>query len=254
LFKRKYVVRERKNLIPTSTGIDLIDTISNDLLKSVELTGIWERKLRLIEKGEYEATSFMDEMKTMVRQLVHEVKHEHKSSIAIYEEKKKESARTKKKADKSDFTELVGPKCKKHKLLKGKSAYGCAGYKEGCDFKVDFINYGKKITDKQLITLIEIGKTSLLKGFTMNGSKLQGKLFLNNQFLVELETRVESKAKDDFMCPVCGKGKILKGKAAYGCSRYREGCKTIVSFKALQEKYGSTDLTEEKIKEVLERS
>lgn len=73
LFKRNYVRRERKNLYPTDTGCELIATIHEELLKSAELTGIWERKLRQIEKGEYEAQTFISELKTMVTDIVHNV-------------------------------------------------------------------------------------------------------------------------------------------------------------------------------------
>lgn len=74
LFKRNYVKRVKKNLVPTPTGIDLIHTIKSDLLKSVELTGIWEKKLRDIERGRYNSATFINELKDMLRCLVTEVK------------------------------------------------------------------------------------------------------------------------------------------------------------------------------------
>ena len=73
LFKRRYIEKKKKNILATSTGINLIDTIQNDLLKSVELTGQWERKLRLIEKGEYDMLSFKAELIKLVRDLTDEV-------------------------------------------------------------------------------------------------------------------------------------------------------------------------------------
>ncbi len=73
LFKRGYIRRERKSLFPTDTGRDLISTIHEDLLKSAELTGIWERKLRQIERGDYEASAFIDELKAMVSGVVFHV-------------------------------------------------------------------------------------------------------------------------------------------------------------------------------------
>jgi len=85
LFKRKYVIRQNKNLIPTVTGVQLINSINIELLKSVELTGIWEKKLRLIEQGQYDAKTFIDEMKEMVSQLVSEVKKEKEKFIEIEE-------------------------------------------------------------------------------------------------------------------------------------------------------------------------
>ena len=73
LFKRKYIEKKKKNLIATETGMNLIDTIKSDLLKSPELTGQWEHKLRLIEKGTYDPQTFKIELFKMVRELSDEV-------------------------------------------------------------------------------------------------------------------------------------------------------------------------------------
>ncbi|MDD2256537.1 MAG: DNA topoisomerase 3 [Bacteroidales bacterium] len=73
LFKRQYVRKERKNLIPTDLGRELIATIQVDVLKSVELTGLWEKKLRQIERKEYDPALFLEEMKGLVRKVIHEV-------------------------------------------------------------------------------------------------------------------------------------------------------------------------------------
>ncbi len=73
LFKRDYIRKERKSLFPTPTGRELIATIREELLKSAELTGIWERKLRQIERGEYEAQAFIAELKSMVTDVVFHV-------------------------------------------------------------------------------------------------------------------------------------------------------------------------------------
>ena len=70
LFKRNYIRKERKNLFPTATGVELIGTIQEELLKSAELTGLWEKKLRQIERGTYEARTFLEELKLMVHQVV----------------------------------------------------------------------------------------------------------------------------------------------------------------------------------------
>ena len=70
LFKRNYIRKERKSLYPTQTGKDLIGTIHEELLKSAELTGIWEKKLRMIENGTYQAGVFLDELKEMVKKIV----------------------------------------------------------------------------------------------------------------------------------------------------------------------------------------
>lgn len=157
LFKRNYIRRVRKNLEPTITGIQLIETIGNELLKSVELTGQWEKKLREIEKGVYEASNFVEEMKQMVYSLVHEVTTDyHRSSIEIekQEDKSVESTSKKKKEDKKEKEtpverkkkssskqeppSLTCPQCGKGTLLKGREAFGCSQWKEGCSFKIPF--------------------------------------------------------------------------------------------------------------------
>ncbi|MDR3251739.1 MAG: DNA topoisomerase 3 [Tannerella sp.] len=74
LFKRNYIRKERKNLYATQTGVELIETIREELLKSAELTGQWEKKLRQIEQGKYEAGAFVNELKEMVRQIVNNVR------------------------------------------------------------------------------------------------------------------------------------------------------------------------------------
>ena len=73
LFKRNYIRKEKKNLYPTPTGKELIGAIHEELLKSAELTGLWEKKLRQIERGTYQARTFLDELKQMVAQMVSNV-------------------------------------------------------------------------------------------------------------------------------------------------------------------------------------
>jgi len=154
LFKRSYVTRQKKNLIPSITGIELIKTIHNELLKSVELTGLWEKKIRQIEKGEYDVQNFMTEMKEMVTGLVTEVMKENYASITIAEENTKKSAKLeaavktdeKKSSIKKSETPkpekvnqtLICPLCKRGTLLKGNKAWGCSRYKEGCYFIIPF--------------------------------------------------------------------------------------------------------------------
>lgn len=202
LFKRKYVVREKKNLVPTQTGIQLINTIQNELLKSAELTGIWEQKLRQIEKGEYDPKAFLDEMKEMVTNLVAEVKQEQLQQIVIEqseEEKKADSAKeskklaTEKPAPKKreekmlDFSTLACPKCKKGSILKGNTAYGCSEYKTGCNFKVLFDQFDKKLTDNQLFILIQKGKSPKITGLLVDGQKVDGVLGFDEGFGVVVE-------------------------------------------------------------------
>ncbi len=96
LFKRKYIEKKRKNLIATQTGIQLIDTIEDELLKSPELTGEWESKLRKIEKGEYEANLFKEELIQMVTELTKKVV-DGKGKVITLQEEEKEVVKEKKK-------------------------------------------------------------------------------------------------------------------------------------------------------------
>ncbi len=151
LFKRRYIRKEKKNLIATPTGVELIRLIHEELLKSAELTGIWEKKLREIEKKNYEAQAFLTELKQMVSEIVQSVLSDNTNrriAIAETEEEpektKKEKkttnnrkARTSKK--KSDLAEgTVCPLCGKGIVIKGKTAYGCSEWKNGCTFRQPF--------------------------------------------------------------------------------------------------------------------
>ena len=112
LFQRKYIVREKKNIHATELGINLIHTIISPLLKSAELTGIWEKKLRAIERGDYTAQLFLDELKQMTTQVVREVK-----------------------ADKSG---MRCPVCGRGIIIRGKTRYGCSRWREGCAYAEAF--------------------------------------------------------------------------------------------------------------------
>lgn len=223
LFRRNYIKRERKNLVPTITGMELIRVINNEILKSAEMTGKWEFKLRQIEKGEYQAEAFLTEMKQMVSDLVIQVRSESAQRITI--------ASHAAVVEKDDKIEC--PKCKTGTMLKGKAAFGCSNYKSGCDVKVPFELMGKKLTEVQIKTLLEKKKTAVIKGFTSGGAKKDGLLKLTATFNIEFEQAEAKapKAKKSAMaetkqsiCPKCKKGTILKGKTAYGCSEYKSGC------------------------------
>ncbi len=191
LFKRKYIERKKKNLYATATGIGLIDTIQNELLKSPELTGQWERKLRLIEKGEYQVDDFKKELVDMVVDLTNEVLFNTNRVIHIVEtttEEKPKETKPKKEKEEIKIEELDCPKCKSAKLMKGKTAYGCSNFKE-CGFKLPFIIIGKKLTDKQIVDLLQKGKTTKIKGFVIPGSetKKDAYLILDDTFNVQME-------------------------------------------------------------------
>lgn len=172
LFKRNYIRRQRKNLVATPTGIQLIDTIHEKLLTSVELTGIWEKKLRDIEHHRYQPAQFIEELKQQVGEIVNDVMHDNsnrtiegeapdekpvkpKSPEGVGAANAKGKTRTRRASTKIKTTSEsksvatkvktrepnegdVCPKCGQGHIIKGKSAYGCSRWREGCDYRVSF--------------------------------------------------------------------------------------------------------------------
>ncbi|NOQ72289.1 MAG: DNA topoisomerase III [Crocinitomix sp.] len=190
LFRRKYLEKRKKNIHATATGVGLIDVIQSDLLKSAELTGQWEYKLRLIENGEYDVKLFRKELIQMVVDLTNEVMQAKDKTIALHDETKaKAPPKEKVKAKKKTLAELNCPKCGNGSLMKGKKAYGCSNHKSGCDFLVPFVMMGKKLTEKQIIDLISKKKTTIIKGFYRAGTdqKLNGRLTLTDDFNLGFE-------------------------------------------------------------------
>ncbi|WP_179338786.1 DNA topoisomerase 3 [Winogradskyella ludwigii] len=238
LFRRKYIKRNKKQILPTVTGIQLIDTIQNELLKSAELTGTWEKQLKDIEKGEFSASAFIKSMKRMVDALVYEVRSEKvQTRISAVNNKPVSTSKTKAKSKTKTKTEtLVGsscPKCKSGSLLKGKSAYGCNLYGKTCDFTLPFSFGDKKISEKQYIRLTTKGSTVNLKGFKIDGTSQEGLLRFDEAFKLKFEpkqTIQKPQLKAGDACPKCKTGKVLKGKSAFGCSNYKVGCDFRVGF------------------------
>lgn len=163
LFKRHYIRRERKNLVATATGIELIDIIHEELLKSCELTGIWEKRLRDIEHKKDDAADFINGLKQQVTEIVNDVLRDNTNrrvTVLTDEDLKKKKKTTKKKtttakADnkKADAPQptppdstsaddsIIGttcPICGKGTIIKGKTAYGCSNWRNGCTYRVDF--------------------------------------------------------------------------------------------------------------------
>ena len=255
LFRRKYTKRVRKQIHPTETGIQLIQIIHNQLLKSAELTGQWERKLKLIEAGEYSAGTFIGEMKKMVDDLVVEVRMEQnvRKIAAPTTNKSKTTKRTQAPKTKGQSATIPCPKCQKGKLLKGKSAYGCSEWKAGCTLRIPFEFMGKKISENQIKRLATKGSTVNLKGFKDGGAKVNGKVVFDDNFGLRLEraTPKSKPPKDAVICPKCKKGTLLKGKTAYGCSRWKEGCDFTFLFADIFAQAKGRKLTRELVLEII---
>ena len=174
LFKRNYIRKEKKNLIATPTGVELIQIIHEELLKSAELTGIWEKKLREIERRTYNAGQFLEELKQMVSEVVMSVLSDNSNRhITIQAPAPEKGSKVSAKTEAADK-----PKKEPKKRTPRKSAAA-----------------GKK--------------TEQASGAVAASST---------------EASVQA---DDFVgqpCPLCGKGTVIKGKTAYGCSEWKSGC------------------------------
>lgn len=170
LFKRNYIRKERKNLYATITGVQLIETIQEELLKSAELTGLWEKKLRQIEKKEYTPATFLDELKEMLLQIVVNVKTDRTINAITIEEKpaepepkekkkgsskKKDKEKPKEKKDNKKENLPICPLCKKGTVLKGNTAYGCSDWKSGCQFRLSFDDLSGDLSNEQLIEFLK---------------------------------------------------------------------------------------------------
>lgn len=155
LFRRGYIRRRNKSLEATPTGVELIGVIKEELLKSAELTGQWENKLRRIEHHDYSAQQFIAELKQMVCELVDTVLRDANPRRVTASASAELPARlTAKKGESATATATVPPnekpkrkviragspcpQCGEGKVLKGKTAYGCSRWKEGCTWRKPF--------------------------------------------------------------------------------------------------------------------
>ncbi len=147
LFRRQYIRRQRKNILATPTGIELISLINEELLKSAELTGRWEKKLRQIERREYSAAQFIDELKEMVTDIVKQVMSDNSNRRIAAETAPEPTAAKPGKGGETNEAKprrkviragSVCPLCGEGKVIKGKTAYGCSRWKEGCTWRKPF--------------------------------------------------------------------------------------------------------------------
>lgn len=182
LFKRHYIRKERKNLIATPTGMELIQLIHEELLKSAELTGIWEKKLREIERRSYDAATFLSELKQMVTEIVYSVLRDNTNRrVTIMPEEetapkgtsKAKSKGTPKKTKSDDGTETAAKPKRTRKTVTSEKKKNGQPDAQTAEAPVLF---------------------------------------------------AEADAIVGTPCPLCGKGHVIKGKTAYGCSEWKNGC------------------------------
>ena len=181
LFKRNYIRKEKKNLIATPTGVELIQIIHEELLKSAELTGIWEKKLREIEKKTYNAAQFLEELKQMVSEVVMSVLSDNSNRhITIVQAVQGATAGDKngKAAKEKDASKPKRQSKPRKKAAEAKPVTPVAGASQTANIQADAAQTGAAHTDS-----------------------VEGQV-----------------------CPLCGKGTIIKGKTAYGCSEWKNGC------------------------------
>ena len=139
-------------------------------------------------------------------------------------------------------------------------AYGCRGFKDGCNFLFPFFFAEKKISENQYLRLLQKGSTVNLKDFKTETGTVEGLLRLDENFKLKLEPKkavtptVSPAVKtqpDEMPCPKCQTGKVLKGSTAYGCSAYKTGCDFKVPFDLVREKIKGQKPTKELVYEIL---
>lgn len=208
LITRQYVERRRKALISTDSGRALISLVQDERLKSPELTGDWEFRLKQMERGEYEPTKFMAEVADYTREIL-----QNKSEATI------------------DLSNL-GPCPKCHApVMRGRAAYGCSKWRDGCKFVLPANVGGLEMTPVLARELLIHKRTLTPHGVEVKGAAKFAHLVFDKKGKLGFETAaVDKKAAGTESlgpCPVCA-GDVVVGKKAYGCSNWRNGCKFVV--------------------------
>lgn len=181
LFKRNYIRKEKKNLIATPTGVELIQIIHEELLKSAELTGIWEKKLREIEKKTYNAAQFLEELKQMVSEVVMSVLSDNSNRHITIVQAVQEATADGKNGKAAKEKDASKPKRQSKPR--------------------------KKAAEAKPVTPVD--------GASQTG---------NIQTDATQTDSAQTDSVEGQVCPLCGKGTIIKGKTAYGCSEWKNGC------------------------------
>ena len=243
LFKRNYIIKEKKNLIPTSRGIELVEMINYDLLKSAELTGQWERKLRDIEKGNYLADNFIGELKSMVVDLVNQVKSDNTlkmiSIVNDADAKTKAKSKTarnsqpgsktqsaiKAQSDSNSQPTINEMSLKRQESSDNQKQNSSGGYSPISDYTPN------SVTSNDTIDIQKSNDIQNTKN-TINSSDAHKELSKNLAENDKLDKSNNHSVKEGDRCPLCGKGIIIRGRTQLGCNRYKEGCNFRAPFPA----------------------
>jgi DNA topoisomerase-3 len=172
LFKRHYIARKGKSIIALPAGVELIATINEELLKSAKLTGLWENKLRRIERGDFSPAEFINELKELMSQIVRNVLSDNSMrhiDTGVATKNGRSDAADAAEAAKPDapkppkprapriksIEEIPCPLCGEGHLLKGRAAYGCSRFREGCTLRLDFTQYPADLTPGRLRDMVK---------------------------------------------------------------------------------------------------
>ncbi|EIP99157.1 DNA topoisomerase III [Opitutaceae bacterium TAV1] len=228
LITRGYVERKKKNLLSTDSGRALIALVQDERLKSPELTGDWEYRLRQIERGEYEPQVFMSEVEAYTREILQG------------------------RAEQTVNLANLGPCPLCHApVIRGRSGYGCSTWRDGCKFVLPGEILGLTITPVLAREILIHKRTLGPHPVTIDGAPRIAHLGLDKKGAVQPDvvTQIDKKNADDETlgpCPACG-GDIVVGKKAYGCSNWRNGCRFVI-WKTIAQK----EITPDIVKSLLE--
>ena len=223
LIRREYIRREKKNLLSSPSGRHLIRLVKDDRLKSVELTGEWESRLRAIEKGEYAPETFMQEVETYTRELLRQTD--------------------------ADYGNC--PCCGKP-ILKGKRGFGCSGYQEGCNFVLWFDQFGADIGPGLAREILQCGKSLSPLPLQIDGTPAFGRIVIGDDGEPKVE-RCEAVGPGNAnasgalgTCPAC-KGLVRETPKGYTCANSRNGCRFVI-WKTIAKKKISPNMAKELLK------
>lgn len=221
LIKRSYIVRAKKNIIPTDLGLNLYNQVKDLKISKAELTGEWESKLMQMENGNYSYDQFNSEINNYIKELIDSIKT---LQIETFDK------------------EIINcPYCKTGKIIEKGNQFKCnSSDSENCDFPIIWKKISDKtITSSHVIDLVKNNKTDLIKGFLTKEKKE-----FNASLTIDKESK---KLKFDFNkvsicdCPKCNDGKIEENDKVYKCNDYTN-CDFVVFKEISKKKISQNDL------------